>query len=52
LSLFKNDNEWKENTDDPLRFPEKLKALNIENDTIITSANRKNRLYPKYLYGQ
>lgn len=50
--LFEKLKKWQEDTDDPLRFPEKLKALTIEHDTIITSANRKTWLYPKYLYDQ
>lgn len=50
--LFNKLTKWQEETDDPLRFPDKLSALTIEHDTIITSANRKNWLYPKYLYGQ
>ncbi len=50
--LFRKLKKWQEDTDDPLRFPDKLKALTIEHDTIVTSANRKNWLYPKYLYGQ
>jgi N-sulfoglucosamine sulfohydrolase len=50
--LFERLKKWQEDTDDPLRFPEKLKALTIEHDTIVTSANRKNWRYPDYLYGK
>jgi N-sulfoglucosamine sulfohydrolase len=46
-ALFK----WQKDTDDPLRFPEKLKMLSQENDTIKTTKNMKWR-YPQYLYGR
>lgn len=49
--LYNKLKKWQEDTDDPLRFPDKLNALTIEHDTIITSAKR-NWLYPKYLYGE
>ncbi len=42
--------EWQVETDDPLRFPDKLKALTTEHDTITTSRNRQNWLYLNYLY--
>lgn len=49
--LYEKLKKWQEDTDDPLRFPEKLRALTNEHDTIVTSSNRKNWLYPEYLYG-
>ena len=50
--LFERIKKWQEDTDDPLRFPEKLNALTIEHDTILTSRHRNNWLYPEYLYGK
>jgi N-sulfoglucosamine sulfohydrolase len=50
--LFEKLKKWQEDTDDPLRFPEKLKALTTEHDTILTTAKRANWFYPEYLYGQ
>jgi N-sulfoglucosamine sulfohydrolase len=50
--LFEKLKKWQVDTDDPLRFPERLKALTTEHDTIITSSKRNNWLYPKYLYDQ
>lgn len=44
--LFK----WQLETNDPLRFPEKLRKLTIENDTIKPSKNMHWN-YPQYLYG-
>lgn len=44
--LFK----WQKETNDPLRFPDKLKRLTAENDTIKVSKNMKWQ-YPHYLYG-
>lgn len=41
---------WQKETDDPLRFPEKLKELTYEHDTIKTSRAKSDWLYPKYLY--
>lgn len=43
--------KWQENTNDPLRFPEKLKMLKQENDTMKISANMQWK-YPHYLYGK
>ncbi len=50
-TLFSKLKSWQEETDDPLRFPEKLKALTTEIDTIETSSRRNTWHYPKYLYG-
>ena len=50
--LFRALKQWQKDTDDPLRFPDKLKLLTIEHDTISTSSNKKNWNYPSYLYGQ
>lgn len=43
--------KWQKDTDDPLRFPEKLKMLTQENDTIKVSSHMQWR-YPHYLYGK
>lgn len=45
--LFK----WQKDTDDPLRFPDKVKLLTHENDTIKISKNMHWQ-YPHYLYGR
>ena len=42
---------WQKQTNDPLRFPEKLMALTAEHDTIARSNNR-NWIYPQYLYNK
>jgi len=49
--LFKALSKWQKDTDDPLRFPDKVKMLTQENDTIKTSKNMQWQ-YPHYLYGQ
>lgn len=41
---------WQKKTDDPLRFPDKLRRLSAENDTIKTSKHMVWQ-YPHYLYG-
>lgn len=41
---------WQVETDDPLRFPEKLKMLTAEHDTMKVSKEMKWQ-YPGYLYG-
>ena len=43
--------DWQENTNDPLRFPEKLRKLTIEHDTIVSSSRYEHWRYPEYLYG-
>jgi N-sulfoglucosamine sulfohydrolase len=43
--------KWQQQTDDPLRFPEKLKKLTQENDTMKVS-KKMTWQYPKYLYGK
>lgn len=43
--------QWQEETDDPFRFPDKLKMLTHENDTIKVSKHMKWQ-YPHYLYGK
>lgn len=45
--LFK----WQRETDDPLRFPDKVKMLTQENDTMKISNGMQWR-YPRYLYGK
>lgn len=45
--LFK----WQKQTDDPLRFPDKVKMLTQENDTMKVSKNMQWQ-YPHYLYGK
>ena len=42
--------DWQQETNDPLRFPQKLKQLTAENDTIRISRNMRWQ-YPNYLYG-
>jgi N-sulfoglucosamine sulfohydrolase len=42
---------WQEETNDPLRFPEKLQALTTEHDTTKISRRKANWQYPDYLYG-
>ncbi|MDQ8054011.1 MAG: sulfatase [Pedobacter sp.] len=44
-------NRWQVQTDDPLRFPEKLNRLTQENDTMKV-AKKMNWNYPSYLYGK
>ncbi|WP_018628727.1 sulfatase family protein [Niabella aurantiaca] len=41
---------WQKETGDPLRFPDKLKRLTQENDTMKVSKNMQWH-YPEYLYG-
>jgi len=41
---------WQEKTDDPLRFPGRLRDLTTEHDTIASSSRRNTWLYPEYLY--
>jgi N-sulfoglucosamine sulfohydrolase len=48
--LFKALQEWQVRTNDPLRFPEKLKRLTTETDSMKISKNMVWR-YPSYLYG-
>jgi N-sulfoglucosamine sulfohydrolase len=43
--------KWQKDTDDPLRFPERLAKLTQENDTIKVSPKMRWR-YPQYLYGK
>ena len=43
--------KWQKDTGDPLRFPEKLKMLTQENDTIKVSPKMQWK-YPHYLYGK
>jgi N-sulfoglucosamine sulfohydrolase len=43
---------WQEETNDPLRFPEKLRALTTEHDTTKISRRKENWQYPGYLYGK
>jgi N-sulfoglucosamine sulfohydrolase len=43
--------KWQKDTDDPLRFPEKLHMLTQEIDTIKISKNMQWQ-YPHYLYGR
>jgi N-sulfoglucosamine sulfohydrolase len=43
--------QWQQDTNDPLRFPEKLNMLSKEIDTIKVSKNMVWR-YPHYLYGK
>jgi N-sulfoglucosamine sulfohydrolase len=43
--------KWQKDTDDPLRFPDKLKMLTQENDTIKISKNMQWQ-YPHYMYGR
>lgn len=49
--LLKELFKWQRKTDDPLRFPEKLKKLTNEMDTIKVSKNMVWH-YPEYLYGE
>jgi N-sulfoglucosamine sulfohydrolase len=49
--LFNEMVKWQQETDDPLRFPEKLKMLSQEIDTIKVSTHM-NWQYPHYLYGK
>lgn len=46
ITLF----NWQENTNDPLRLPEKLRELTTEHDTIEKSARYEHWCYPEYLY--
>jgi N-sulfoglucosamine sulfohydrolase len=46
-TLFNN----MEETNDPLRFPEKLHKLTLEHDSVANSSDYINWKYPKYLYG-
>ncbi|QKJ32628.1 sulfatase [Mucilaginibacter mali] len=43
--------KWQKDTDDPLRFPDRLKKFTQENDTIKISANMQWQ-YPHYLYNK
>lgn len=43
--------KWQKDTDDPLRFPDRLKKFTQENDTIKVSANMQWQ-YPHYLYNK
>lgn len=43
--------KWQKDTDDPLRFPDKLARLTQENDTMKVSKNMQWQ-YPHYLYGR
>jgi N-sulfoglucosamine sulfohydrolase len=49
--LFKALQSWQEETDDPLRFQDKLKKLTAEHDTMKISKNMVWH-YPEYLYGE
>lgn len=49
--LLKKLFQWQKQTDDPLRFPDKLKKLTYENDTIKISKDMQWQ-YPHYLYGK
>lgn len=49
--LFKALQSWQETTDDPLRFPDRLKKLTAEHDTMKVSGKMKWH-YPEYLYGK
>lgn len=48
--LLKELLQWQKATDDPLRFPDKVKLLTQENDTIKVSKDMQWQ-YPRYLYG-
>lgn len=41
---------WQEETNDPLRFPEKLRALTIEHDGVEVWGKKEDWKYPEYLY--
>jgi N-sulfoglucosamine sulfohydrolase len=49
--LLKALQNWQIETNDPLRFPEKLRMLTAEHDTIKVSKDMRWN-YPKYLYGE
>lgn len=49
--LLKELFKWQKRTDDPLRFPDKLRTLTQENDAIKISKNMEWQ-YPHYLYGE
>jgi N-sulfoglucosamine sulfohydrolase len=42
---------WQVETDDPFRFPEKLRDLTAEHDTLGTWRRKDDWQYPEYLYG-
>lgn len=44
--------QWQIETDDPLRFPEKLSQLTKEHDLINSWGYKDDWQYPKYLYGK
>jgi N-sulfoglucosamine sulfohydrolase len=43
---------WQEETNDPLRFPEKLRALTVEHDRLDSWGKKEDWRYPDYLYGK
>lgn len=51
INLFQRLTEWQLETDDPLRFPDKLRQLTFEHDTISWSKLKQDWKYPEYLYG-